>query len=170
MSVILIGFMGVGKSTIAKKLKRELKLPAIDMDDLIVEKIGMSISDFFATEGEAAFRELETELLEEILDSEQIISPGGGVIMRERNQELLKAHQKVVFLDGDFDVIYRRISGKRAHTRPIVQQKTKAELRELFDFRRVIYQELADLTVMTSGKTLKTITAEITNWLKQQKD
>lgn len=165
MSIIIIGFMGVGKSTIAKKLKQRLKMPTVDMDDLIVEKIGMTISDYFKENGEEAFRELESELLEEILDSEQIISPGGGVIMREKNQELLKKHPKVIYLDGDFEMIYRRISGKKAHIRPIVQQKTKEELRELFDFRRGIYNDLASKKIDTRGKGIKEITLEIMDWL-----
>ncbi|MDR1567215.1 MAG: shikimate kinase [Streptococcaceae bacterium] len=170
MSIILIGFMGVGKSTVAKKLAEEVNLPVADMDDILTQQLGMIITDFFEMQGEAAFRTLETRLLVELLKTDQIIATGGGVIMNKENQEALQAQSKVIFLDGDFDLIYSRISsGRNAEIRPIVRQKSKESLKELFDYRQKIYQKLADYTLRVSGQYPREIVEEIIKWLEESK-
>ena len=92
MAKVLLGFMGVGKSSVAPYLDGRF----VDMDQVIEEKIGMSIADFFAKEGEAAFRQIESETLEELLQEgdDVIISTGGGVVVTERNRQLLTKNRK----------------------------------------------------------------------------
>ena len=92
MAKVLLGFMGVGKSSVAPYLDGRF----VDMDQVIEEKIGMSIADFFAKEGEAAFRQIESETLEELLQEgdDVIISTGGGVVVTERNRQLLAKNRK----------------------------------------------------------------------------
>ena len=108
MAKVLLGFMGVGKSSVAPYLDGRF----VDMDQVIEEKIGMSIADFFAKEGEAAFRQIESETLEELLQEgdDVIISTGGGVVVTERNRQLLTKNRKHnVWLHASFDVVYDRI-------------------------------------------------------------
>ena len=97
MAKVLLGFMGVGKSSVAPYLDGRF----VDMDQVIEEKIGMSIADFFAKEGEAAFRQIESETLEELLQEgdDVIISTGGGVVVTERNRQLLVKNRKAIY-DG----------------------------------------------------------------------
>lgn len=105
MAKVLLGFMGVGKSSVAPYLDGRF----VDMDQVIEEKIGMSIADFFAKEGEAAFRQIESETLEDLLQegNDVIISTGGGVVVAEQNRQLLAKNRKHnVWLHASFDVVY----------------------------------------------------------------
>ncbi len=83
--VILIGFMGAGKTTIGRLLAEETKQSHVDFDDLIVAEIGMTIQEFFDQHGEEAFRKIETDILAKTLAKEQIISTGGGIVLKEEN-------------------------------------------------------------------------------------
>ena len=94
--IVLIGFMGAGKTTIGRLLAERLQLAHVDFDDLIVESIGMTIQDYFDRYGEAAFREKETEILTHSLTLDQVISTGGGIILKEENRQLLQQFPKVV--------------------------------------------------------------------------
>ena len=108
MAKVLLGFMGVGKSSVAPFLDGRF----VDMDQVIEEKIGMSIADCFAKEGEASFRQIESETLEALLQEgdDVIISTGGGVVVTERNRQLLAKNRKHnVWLYASFDVVYDRI-------------------------------------------------------------
>ena len=108
MAKVLLGFMGVGKSSVAPYLNGRF----VDMDQVIEDKIGMSITDFFAKEGEASFRQIESETLEELLQEgdDVIISTGGGVVVTECNRKLLKKNRKHnIWLHASFDVVYDRI-------------------------------------------------------------
>ena len=130
MAKILLGFMGSGKTTVAKYLKGRV----VDMDALIEEKIGMTISDFFATKGEAAFRAIESETLEELLklEGDTVISTGGGVVLSEKNRELLRLNRRNnVLLTTSFEVVYRRIQKDSQAQRPLFQTKSKEELADL---------------------------------------
>ena len=105
MAKVLLGFMGVGKSSVAPYLNGRF----VDMDQVIEDKIGMSITDFFAKEGEASFRQIESETLEELLQEgdDVIISTGGGVVVTECNRKLLKKNRKHnVWLHSSFCLLY----------------------------------------------------------------
>lgn len=161
MAKILLGFMGSGKTTVAKFLKGRV----VDMDALIEEKIGMTISDFFAAKGEAVFRAIESETLEELLklEGDTVISTGGGVVLSEKNRELLRQNRRNnVLLTTSFDVVYRRIQEDTHAQRPLFQTKSKEEFQDLFQRRMALYQDLADLVIHTDNRTPEEIARLIT--------
>ncbi len=135
------------------------------MDALIEEKIGMTISDFFAAKGEAAFRAIESETLEELLklEGDTVISTGGGVVLSEKNRELLRQNRRNnVLLTTSFDVVYRRIQEDTHAQRPLFQTKSKEEFQDLFQRRMALYQDLADLVIHTDNRTPEEIARLIT--------
>lgn len=154
--VIFVGLMGCGKTTIGRELARLTGMSFLDMDVLIEEQIGKSISDIFKDEGEAHFRSLETALLRYLLEESPaptagcIISTGGGVIMREENRELLRRLGFVIWLDVDVPTLYERTS--RTNHRPLLQQGDAQEaLRKLLESRAPFYAESAHLRLDTSS-------------------
>lgn len=154
-NIILEGFMGSGKSTIASILADKLDMDLVDTDEAIEEAEGRKISEIFARDGEEAFRDMETELLQTIVSehwSEMIISLGGGLPMREVNRELLKKAGKVVLLTATPDTVYERL--KDDTTRPLLQSEDpKARIRELHTSRRNQYEAAADIVVETDDRT-----------------
>lgn len=154
----LIGFMGSGKSTIAKLLADDF----VDLDTVIVDKIGMSISEFFEQFGEAKFRELETETLKSLSTTHQIISTGGGIVMSEENRQFLKdADVNVVYLEGDFDKLYARILADKENIRPIAISRTREELFEIYQHRADLYDAVATHKICVTDKTPEEIAKEI---------
>ena len=149
MAKVLLGFMGAGKSTIA----RELDPNYIDMDVLIEKRLGMSIAEFFAEKGEDAFRQIESEVLAELLKTEQVVSTGGGVVISQRNRDLLKTNSDNIYLKADFETLYQRISADNNNQRPLFLSKTKEELQKIFQERESWYEEVAskviDVTILS---------------------
>ena len=139
MAKVLLGFMGAGKSTIARGLNPDY----IDMDALIEERLGMSIANFFAEKGEEAFRQVESEVLAELLETNQVVSTGGGVVISQRNRDLLKTNPDNIYLKADFETLYQRISADRDNQRPLFLNKSKEELASIFHERQAWYEEVA---------------------------
>ena len=139
MAKVLLGFMGAGKSTIARGLDPDY----IDMDALIEERLGMSIANFFAEKGEEAFRQVESEVLAELLETNQVVSTGGGVVISQRNRDLLKTNSDNIYLKADFDTLYQRIVADKDNQRPLFLNNSKEELREIFQERQAWYEEVA---------------------------
>ena len=135
-NIFLIGFMGAGKSTISDYLKNALAMDVVEMDQCIVERQGMSISDIFETYGEEYFRELETNLLIEMQSqSNVVVSCGGGVPMRERNVVEMKKNGRVVLLTAKPETILERV--KDNHDRPLLENnKTVPFIADLMEKRR----------------------------------
>ena len=139
MAKVLLGFMGAGKSTIARGLNPDY----IDMDALIEECLGMSIADFFAEKGEAAFRQVESEVLADLLQRDQVVSTGGGVVVSQRNRDLLKTNSDNIYLKADFETLYQRISTDKDNQRPLFLNNSKEELAAIFQERQSWYEEVA---------------------------
>ena len=139
MAKVLLGFMGAGKSTIARGLEPDY----IDMDALIEERLGMSIADFFAEKGEVAFRQVESEVLADLLKTDQVVSTGGGVVISQRNRDLLKTNPDNIYLKADFETLYQRIAADKDNQRPLFLNNSKEELAVIFQERQAWYEEIA---------------------------
>ena len=153
--------MGSGKSTVASCLAKNYGMEIIEMDELIVEREGMSISDIFAQKGEPYFREAETNLLIEI-QSEQnkVVSCGGGVVLCEKNVEEMKKSGQIVFLSAKPETILKRV--KDDDNRPLLRgNKNVGFISEMMRQRRPKYEGAADFVVHTDGKTADEICKEI---------
>ena len=139
MAKVLLGFMGAGKSTIARGLDPNY----LDMDALVEKRLGMSIADFFAEKGEVAFRQIESEVLAELLQRDQVVSTGGGVVISQLNRDLLKMNSDNIYLKADFETIYQRISVDEDNQRPLFLNNSKEELAVIFQERQAWYEEVA---------------------------
>lgn len=166
--VILIGFMGAGKTTIGKRLSRRLGVSLLDTDRLIEEEENTTISRMFETKGEEAFRQAETRMLKTLAQCEDkaVISTGGGLPMREENRKILKETGTVVYLRVQPDTVLKRLKGDTA--RPLLQGgDAPKKVRTLLNDREGLYQEAAHITVDVDDKTVGQIAAEIERLLTQ---
>jgi len=152
-NIVLIGFMGSGKSTVGRELHKRLGYSLTDMDQLIEETMGKKISEIFKEEGESAFRDFETLQLLEIAkqtDTRHIISTGGGIIVRAGNRSLLRQLGYVVWLHTPEDEIHRRTS--RNNERPLLNQPdAKLRIATMMAEREPWYRETAHLKIDTAG-------------------
>ena len=162
-NIVLIGFMGSGKSTVGRELHQRLGYPFVDMDQLIEQRAGKPITAIFADEGEAAFREMESAVLKDLsqaADQRRIISTGGGVVGRPENRALLKRMGYVVWLDAPASVILDRTAKNR--TRPLLHTEDPGEkVHRLMAEREPLYQETAHLKLDTSGLDSKELATGI---------
>ena len=160
-SILLIGFMGAGKTTVSRALAGQAHLPELDTDQEIVRRAGMSIPEIFAREGEQAFRNRETDLLRELAAGDaMIISCGGGMAMREENAALMHQAGTVVLLSASPETILERV--RDDDNRPLLRgHKDVPYIRQLMEARRPRYEAAADMTVVTDGRSAEDIAAEI---------
>ena len=147
--------MGVGKTTVGKKLARSLKLPFLDTDSLVVEKYG-SIEKIFAEQGEPAFRGYEEDALNQAISAPAVIATGGGAVLSELSRARLKA-VTVIYLSTDGRHIKSRLKGSK---RPLLKNGFDDWTR-IYDERKPIYESIADLTINTSGQSLGATVNEI---------
>lgn len=167
ISPILVGLMGSGKSSIGRRLAGHLMLPLIDLDDYIVEKAGRSIPEIFEQDGEAAFRELETAALREVVGKPAVIATGGGAILSETNRRILKAHPPVIWLKASPEFLADRIDGDT--NRPLIAAgDTLNRLRALAEIRYPLYEQCADYVLprgdMKKGEALQSIVGFLHGW------
>ena len=147
MAKVLLGFMGAGKSTIARGLDPDF----VDMDALLEDRLGMPIARFFEEKGEAAFRQLEEEVLADLLETDQVISTGGGIVISPRNRALLKQNPDNIYLKADFETLYQRISADEDNQRPLFLKNSKEDLAVIFNERQAWYEEVASQIVDVSS-------------------
>lgn len=157
MAKVLLGFMGAGKSTIARGLDPEF----VDMDALLEDRLGMPIARFFEEKGEAAFRQLEEEVLADLLKTDQVISTGGGIVISPRNRALLKQNPDNIYLKADFETLYQRISADKDNQRPLFLNNSKEDLAAIFDERQAWYEEVASQIVDVSSLSPEEIIEEL---------
>ncbi len=167
MKIVLVGFMGSGKSTVGKILSKKLSIPFRDLDFIIVKNTGMSIPEIFQNKGETAFRELERSFLLSELSRKAnfILSTGGGTPAYKDNMEKINQSGISIFLYADFETLYRRISGDK--NRPLASL-SKKELKKLYEKRLPFYKK-ALFTVNTAGKTPEEVTNEILSLIHGEK-
>ena len=161
-NIILIGYMGCGKTTLGKKLSYKERVALLDTDKMIEKKQDMTISEIFAMQGEEAFRQMETDCLKEIAGylDRYIISVGGGLPLREENRKLLKKLGCVIYLRAKPDTIYGRL--KNDVTRPLLQgTDPEKKIREMLLVRGPVYEQAADAVVDVDEKGYEAIIKEI---------
>ena len=157
MAKVLLGFMGAGKSTIARGLDPDF----VDMDAMLEERLMMSIARFFEEKGEAAFRQVESEVLADLLKTDIVISTGGGVVVSSRNRELLKENADNIYLKADFETLYQRIASDKENQRPLFLNNSKEDLAAIFEERQAWYEEVASQVVDVSGLSPEEIIEEL---------
>ena len=180
--MILIGYMGCGKSTIGRRISQKFQWTFIDTDEWIEKKEGITIKEIFASQGEEYFRDLETLCLKELLQEFQgqvegkenkidgvfpetegvVISVGGGLPIREENQRLLKQLGTVIYLKANPDTIYERV--KSDTTRPLLQtENPRQKIKDMLAIREEKYQAATDVVIEVDGKSVLQVVEEIEN-------
>lgn len=168
-NIVLIGFMGTGKTSIAHALSREYGYTVVDTDERIEQKQGMTIREIFDMRGEEAFRSIETALIRDELTKmkDTVISCGGGMPLRPENRALLKQAGTVIWLQTSVPELMERLKGDT--TRPLLAcDDPEARVRALLTGRTPLYAAAADMIVCTDGKSPSAIAREITALLKKE--
>ena len=160
-NIVLIGFMGAGKTSISEYLKTLFAMDVIEMDQIIAEREGMSIPDIFEVHGEQYFRDLETNLLIEMQARKNVvISCGGGTPLRECNVVEMKKNGRVVLLTASPETIFDRV--KDSHDRPVIENnKNVPFIADLMEKRRAKYEAAADIVINTDGKSIIEVCEEL---------
>lgn len=166
-NIFLIGFMGTGKSTIARNMKRKYHMEILEMDETIVEREGMSIPDIFSIKGEMYFRDLETALLKEMQEKDNVVvSCGGGIVLREQNVESMKKSGYIVLLTASPETILKRV--KRDENRPLLKgKKNVKDIQELMEARREKYESAADIQICVDQTDSRKVCLEIINRIER---
>lgn len=169
-NIVLIGFMGTGKSTISGCLHSMFGMKVVEMDQVIAERERMSIPDIFAAYGEEYFRGLETKLLVEMQSQKNtVVSCGGGAALRERNVAEMKKNGKVVLLTASPETVYERV--KDDGGRPLLEgRKDVKGISELMEQRRGKYESAADIVINTDNKTARQVCEELVQRFMEMKE
>lgn len=159
-NIVLIGFMGTGKTSVGKIIAKKLGFKFVDVDELIERTTGMEISEIFSKFGEPRFRDIETEMIKLITQKTgQVIATGGGVVLRDENMELLKENGVIFCLEAPENVIFERV--KHTKNRPLLQVENPEEkIKELLQMRMPLYKK-ADFCICTEGLTPEEVAEKI---------
>lgn len=166
-NIILIGYMGSGKSTVGRKAARAVEYNFLDTDALIEKEEGMTISKLFEEKGEPYFREKETETIRKLIAEPKgnIIATGGGLPMKEGNAELLKELGTVIYLKAGTDTLMKRLSGDTA--RPLLKNgDLREKIETMLAIRGPVYEACADLVLQTDNMSFYEIICQIEKLLK----
>ena len=166
MNIVLVGFMGTGKTAAGKLLAKRMEMKYISTDEVIEDRERRSINDIFKKNGEAYFRRTESEVVKKVSQLDKfIIDAGGGVVLDEENIQNLKKNGKIVCLKASAEVILERT--KRYRTRPLLNtEDPKAKVEELLNFRALFYAR-ADFSVDTTNLTIEQVVKEIRNEIER---
>lgn len=174
MNLVLIGYRCTGKTTIGEILAEKLGWPLVDTDTLIQERAGKSIDEIVAAGGWEAFRDAETAVVKDVASGDrQVVSAGGGAVLREENRKALKAAGRVVLLRADAETIWSRMQGdaRTAAQRPDLTDKGGiAEIRHLLEERAEVYRTTADFAISTDRYEPNEVAGRILAWLKLHRD
>lgn len=164
--IYLIGFMGVGKTSVSKDLGKILNRLVIEIDEIVEMNSNMSISNIFSEFGEDYFRNLETEALSSIQgDTNVVVSTGGGIVTREVNVDIMKKEGIVVLLKAKPETVYNRL--KDTNTRPILNNNMNVEfISDLMAKREDLYNRVKDIEIETDNKTIREVCFEIIDRLE----
>ena len=166
--IYLVGPMGAGKTSIGKSLALLTQLPFLDIDEEIVRVEKRSIPAIFSEDGESGFRKIETEVLKKCSAYEGVIATGGGVVVTPENLDYLKNSGIVVYLYADVKTQFLRTSEDL--NRPMLHVEDRFErLKQIFDFRAPLYQQIQDLTIDTCNNNVRACVEKIIGTLKEQK-
>ncbi len=152
-NLVLIGYMGSGKTTVGKTLAKMMQFSFLDTDEMIEKQQNKTIREIFAADGEQAFRDLETDLLKQLVAEKRkhlVLSTGGGMPLRAENQKLLSKLGLVVYLKAEPETIYHRV--KNDTKRPLLQcENPFAAIKEMIDVRNPVYEEAAAQIVQVNA-------------------
>jgi len=157
LKISLVGLPGSGKSTVGRHLARRLELPFHDSDQMIEQRIGCSIRSFFEREGEAAFRDIEEAVIQELAQGQaSVLATGGGAVLRQANRECLHANGQVIYLRSSPDEVFRRL--RHDVNRPLLQvDDPLGRLRALHAERDPLYRETAHFVIETGRPSVPTL-------------
>lgn len=164
-AIYLVGFMGAGKSSVAKELAKAYSLPVYDTDREIEKAAGMSVTEIFALKGEVYFREMETAALKKIPKENVVVATGGGVILAEANRRLMMQEGMVIFLYADPVEILTRLEGDS--TRPLLQGDKRMAVQSLYNSRLPLYKQAAHHEIDTTSQSIQEIVNEIRQRMKR---
>ncbi len=156
--LVLVGLMGVGKSTVAAAVAKRLRRPLVDTDREVERRTGRSVREIFAEDGEAAFREMEADVVRDALASERpaVIAAAGGVVLSEASRALLRRPgARVVWLCATPGLLHQRV--QRSGHRPLLDHDPVGTLQRMYDERGALYKEVADLIVSVDNRTVADI-------------
>ena len=161
MSIILVGLPGAGKTTIGRQLARRLGLPFVDSDQVIEQRLGCAIREYFEREGEDAFRDVEQSVIDELSQHHTgVLSTGGGSVLREVNRRHMRERGHVIYLRTSPEDVFRRLRHDSA--RPLLQvDDPLARLRALFQTRDPLYRETAHDVIETGRPSVAMVVSRI---------
>ncbi len=161
-NIVLVGPMGSGKTTVGRRLAKNLKVDFIDTDHEIIDKTGVNIDHIFDVEGEEGFRKRESKVLTELCNKSNIVlATGGGAVLLEENRSTIKKVESVIYLSSSVDQLLRRTS--KSKTRPLLENSTnrRKTISNIIDSRDPLYREVATIIINTNGKKLYEVIKEI---------
>lgn len=169
-TIILVGFMGAGKTTVGKILAERLNTKFYDMDDVFIDSEQTTIANYFAKHGEDGFRKRESELLVEYYQKPAIIATGGGVVTKKENRDLLSSLSNVIYLESDASTLWDRVVHDETIVRPLIHQSNLETTKELLDTRLAFYEEVASKKINTTNVKPNDVADLVLEAMKELKD
>ena len=165
--IALIGLPGSGKSTVGRQLARRLQLPFVDSDQVIEQRLGCSIREYFEREGEERFRDIEESVIDDLTQTHQgVLSTGGGSVLRPLNRERLRSRGQVIYLHSSPDEVFRRL--RHDTNRPLLQVSDPLkQLSDLYAVRDPLYRETATLVIQTGRPSVAALVTNIISQFEQ---